>query len=48
MQINEEELKYVLSELLLEEDMDWFMLEFKKILAQYRASILTTYNENSI
>lgn len=45
MQINEEELKHVLSEILLEEDMDWFMKEFFKILAQYRSNILTTYNK---
>lgn len=44
MQINEEELKYVLSELIVEEDTDWLFEEFIKILQQYRSKVLTTYN----
>lgn len=45
MQINEQELKYVLSELIIEDDVDWLYEEFMKILEQYRSEILTTYNK---
>lgn len=44
MQINEEELKYVLSELVVEDDEDWLFEEFIKILQEYRSRVLTTYN----
>lgn len=44
MQINEEELRYVLSELVTEDDEDWLFEEFIKILLEYRSRVLTTYN----
>lgn len=45
MQINEIELRYVLSELAPEDDEDWLFEEFMKILEQYRSEVLTTYNK---
>lgn len=44
MQINEDELRHVLSELVVEDDTDWLVDEFIKILLEYRSSVLTTYN----
>lgn len=45
MQINEDELKHVLSELVIEDDADWLFEEFMKILKEYRSEVLTTYNK---